>query len=350
YFALPCLALVAVLSTRRRTRAVLACLLPIVVLQGGWSVKNWALYGTFSLATSSWGGLHAVTGLNFAGFRADYLRFVIDQTTSENGAPDWATQLARGDLKGLDRLKAETSERDQWVERTVGLSNPVANTLFFGEFFAAGQRGFFQFPRQNPRTMLTKWWIAYHYCWQPISNYGRMLVALFVGENRIRDGLDLPDIVRQLRAGTLPERSFIATGSNFLMKEQKVPPGLTPTRLHTLGFLAPLVLMLNVVGVHVLLPLVALAWVVQRVRGRPPVLDPLRMAVRPAAATVSAYLDGIANFVETAENMRYRLEVEPLIWVVTLICLSELGRLVRAWLRRQSYIPSTNHAPVAGSR
>src|SRR5262249_37969220 len=71
YFAVPCLALVAVLSAGRRTRAVLACLLPIVVLQGGWAVKNWALYGSFSPATSAWGGMHAIAGLNFAGFQDD---------------------------------------------------------------------------------------------------------------------------------------------------------------------------------------------------------------------------------------------------------------------------------------
>jgi len=68
--------------------------------------------------------------------------------------------------------------------------------------------------------------------------------------------------------------------------------------------------MLNVVGIHLLLPLVLVAWAVQWLLGRP-VFDPLRMAVLVAAATVYAYLAGVANFVETAENMRYRLEVEP---------------------------------------
>jgi len=167
----------------------------------------------------------------------------------------------------------------------------------------------------------------------------------------VPDGLDLRDIVRQLRTGTLPEHTYLASGSNFLMKEQKSPPGYTPVSLYTLGFLAPLVLMLNVLGIHVLLPLVALAWLVERVR-RPGarVLDPQRMAVLLVAAVVYVYLAGVANFVETAENMRYRVEVEPVIWVITVICLGELGRLIGAALRRQSYMPSTNHEPVAVSR
>jgi len=352
YFALPCLALVAGLAGPRRGRALVACLVPIVVLQGGWALKNWVLYGVLSPSTSAWGGFHAVTGLNFAGFRDDYLRFFEQETTIESGAPDWAIQLARGDPRGLERLKEETSERDLWVERTIGLENPMINTLYFREFCAEGERLWLRFAWRNPRTMLAKWWTAYHYFWQPIANYGRLLVALFSGENRIRDGLDLPGIVRQLRAGTLPERFFVVSGSNFLMKEQKAPPKTTPTQLYTLGFLEPVVLMLNVIGIHLLLPLVLLAWAVQWLLGRP-VFDPLRMAVLVAAATVYAYLAGVANFVETAENMRYRLEVEPVIWVITLICLGELGRLIGAGFHRQSrqsYMPSTNHDPVANSR
>ena len=35
------------------------------------------------------------------------------------------------------------------------------------------------------------------------------------------------------------------------------------------------------------------------------------------------------NLVETLENMRYRLEVEPMIWLITLICVTELAAVVR---------------------
>lgn len=35
------------------------------------------------------------------------------------------------------------------------------------------------------------------------------------------------------------------------------------------------------------------------------------------------------NLVETSENMRYRLEVELLIWLLTLICVTELAALIR---------------------
>jgi hypothetical protein len=35
------------------------------------------------------------------------------------------------------------------------------------------------------------------------------------------------------------------------------------------------------------------------------------------------------NVVETKESMRYRLEVEPLIWLATLLAATELVRLAR---------------------
>jgi hypothetical protein len=238
------------------------------------------------------------------------------------------------------------------VERTVGLSNPMANTRFFRELCTQAQRRFFRFAVRYPRAILGKWWTAYRYFfWQPITNYGQILGTFLVWENRISDGLNLPDVVRQLRAGTLPERSFAASGSSPLTKDQQVPAGFTPVPLYTFGFLAPLVRMLNVIGIHLLLPLVALAWLFERVR-RPatPVLDPQRMAVLLVAVTVYVYLAGLANVVETAESMRFREEVEPVIWIITLICLGELGRLIGAALLRQSYMPSTNHEPVAASR
>src|SRR5262245_28207993 len=152
YFGLPCVVLAAVLARRQRMRAVLACLMAILVLQGGWALKNWAVYGVLSPATSSWGGMHTVNGFTTAGFTADYFRFFGEQTTREHGAPEWAVEFAHGDQKAaLDRLKADVGERDARVERLLGLSNPLLNTLFFREFCAQGERVAVAFAWRHPR-------------------------------------------------------------------------------------------------------------------------------------------------------------------------------------------------------
>jgi hypothetical protein len=56
------------------------------------------------------------------------------------------------------------------------------------------------------------------------------------------------------------------------------------------------------------------------------------MAALVVCTTVYGYLAVLVNLVETLENMRYRLEVEPLIWLITLICVTELAGQIRRWL------------------
>jgi hypothetical protein len=111
----------------------------------------------------------------------------------------------------------------------------------------------------------------------------------------------------------------------------------TPTSLYTFRWLDPAVLMLNVIGVHLLLPLVAAIWLVHRVRRgahAAPLLDPLRMSALLVTATACGYLAVVANAVETLEAMRYREEVEPVVWLITLICLTELAAAGRQRIPR----------------
>jgi hypothetical protein len=162
--------------------------------------------------------------------------------------------------------------------------------------------------------------------------------------NRITNPFDLPGIVRQLLAGTLPDVQYVASGSHPLVsldpKDKLSPHRLAPTSFYTVRWLESFALMLELVGVHVLLPLVGIVWLADRVRrgwSAPPLFDPLRMAALLVGATFYAYLAGLVNLVETSENMRYRLEVEPIIWVMTLICITELARLLRAgWSRARA--------------
>jgi hypothetical protein len=116
----------------------------------------------------------------------------------------------------------------------------------------------------------------------------------------------------------------------MLAPPPREPCRYTPTSMYTLRWLEPVLLALNVVGVHVLLPLVAVFWLARRVRygdqATPP-LERLRLAALLIAATTYWYLAALVNFVETAENMRYRIEVEPLVWLVTLLSATELARL-----------------------
>jgi NADH:ubiquinone oxidoreductase subunit 6 (subunit J) len=248
----------------------------------------------------------------------------------------------------------EFRDRDAQVERALGLENPTYNTLTTRVIYAEDQRDFLDFVRTHPGTMLRKWWKAYHVFWRPIANYGRMFLALFATSNRITNPFDAPEIVRQLLAGRLPDTQYVMSGSSPWNPERPLPQPQrsTPTTLYTARWVEPFALMLEMAGVHLLLPLVGVVWLAHRVRhgwSAAPVFEPLRMAALLVGAVLYGYLAVLANLVETAENMRYRLEVEPVIWVITVICVTELAGLLRArWGRADLVrVPRADHPAAA---
>jgi hypothetical protein len=333
FFPVVCLLLVAAFAPERRWRAVAACALPIALLQGGWAVKNWKVYGVFSLTTTTWGGLHARAGMTHAGVWDEFARYEREHVTLERGYPAWRVAAALGDPLAMFAFPREISERDATIKEAIGMDNPLTNSLTFRTTCAEDERVFLDFVRANPGTMARKWWRAYGVFWQPMANYGQMFVDLFAVGDHLLDSFDLRGFVRQLRAGTLPDTQYLASGSRGVTVERKGRFTLTPTTLYTFRWLEPFVLVLNLIGVHVLLPLAAVLWLLSRTRrgaGARFAFDPLRMSALLVMAICYAYLAALVNLVETIENMRYRLEVEPMIWLITLVCLTELAGLFRA--------------------
>jgi hypothetical protein len=333
YFSVVCVLLVAAFAPARRGRAALVCLLPIVLLQGGWAVKNWMVYGAFSLTTTTWGGMHAKVGMQNGGVWDEFTRYEREHVTPERGYPPWRVARARGDRLGMFLFPVEIRNQDVAINEAMGMENPLTNTLTFRTTCAMEQRIFLEFVRANPWTMAGKWVRGYRVFWQPIANYGQIVVDLFAVGNHLRDSFDLRNVVAQLRAGTLPDTQYVTSGSHGPYGQRLGSFGLTPTSLYTARWLEPFVLVLNLISVHVLLPLLAIWWLTSRLR-RPPSdrFDPLRMSALLVAAICVGYLAALVNLVETIENMRYRLEVEPMIWLISLICVTELTGILR-WPR-----------------
>ena len=321
YFSIVCILLVTAFAPARRGRAAVACLLPIVLLQGGWAVKNWMVYGAFSLITTTWGGMHATAGMAHAGVWDEFQRYERDHVTLERGYPPWKVAAALGDPLAMAAFPQEIRNQDAAINQAMGMENPLTNTLVLRVTCAMDQQIFLEFVRANPGTMARKWLFAYRVFWQPIANYGQMFVDLFAVGNHLLDSFDLRGVVAQLGAGTLPDTQYVTSGAHG-----PLGPGgtfsMTPTTLYTFRWLEPFILVLNLISVHVLLPLLAVWWLAFR----PPAdrVDPLRMSALLVAAICYAYLAALVNLVETAENMRYRLEVEPMIWLISLICVTEL--------------------------
>jgi hypothetical protein len=150
-------------------------------------------------------------------------------------------------------------------------------------------------------------------------------------------------MIAHLRAGLLPDSTYLMQGTHRFLAGNGSRRILTPTSLYTFRWLDPAILMLNVIGVHLLLPLVAAIWLVHRVRWgahAASLFDPLRVSALLITATTYGYLAVVANAVETLEAMRYREEVEPVIWLITIICLTELAAAVRQRILRSGTNPT----------
>src|SRR5262249_35708588 len=154
--------------------------------------------------------------------------------------------------------------------------NPTWNTLRFRALWTEGERLFVEFAFRHPREMLAKWEHAYRIFWQPLENYGRLFVSLFAVANRVGSGLDLAGVVGQLRSGTLPVPQYVTRATRPYLSFDRARPRLTPPALYTLRLLDSFVLMLAVLGIHELLPLLALVWLGGRLIHAAPVFDPLR--------------------------------------------------------------------------
>lgn len=322
YFAPPALVLVALAAPARRRRMLVAAALPIVLLQGGWALKNWAVWGIFSPATSSLGGLHLVASLSAAGLLKDAVARDDPDGTKRAQMRGWVVPPPPEDTSPLAARQRAAHARDAEVDRALGMPNPLGNRLAFRLYVAEGVGGWLQVARAQPWAIADKFRRAYAVFWQPIANYGRQWVALFSVGNRLTDPFDLPGIASAYAAGRLPDSAYVARGGF------KTGRRWQPATLGTTTWIEPILLAANVVGVHILWPLTFLLWLA----GRRPA--PLRAIFLVVAAGTYGYLAVLANLVEMAENMRYRAEVEPMLWAVTLVCADEVWRALRSRVGR----------------
>jgi hypothetical protein len=86
---------------------------------------------------------------------------------------------------------------------------------------------------------------------------------------------------------------------------------------------------ISIVVLHGLLPLLVIAELWQRARGRGAVLPPGSWML----AATALYGIVVFNAVDSGENMRFRLAVEPAIIALTAACLSVILRYAAARLR-----------------
>jgi len=312
HFLIIPLVFLVMLRPPRFSRHLLALLLLGVSLQLAWSVKNALLYDRFSLDTSSWGGTNFASGLQKVGLGGLFLRSILEEPDSypgwfvamnrEQGLVLWTPAYAQY----LPPSVAERDRRTQQILDGTGTSGDSYGQSIVSRLY---MQAFVRFARKHPERILRKFWGSYQMFWQPIRNYAWQYVDVFYVRPVLEDPFALDVVVRCLLNGQIPEQQYLMT-EQWVYKRPK-PQRADKTSTYSLTVLPTLFWMRNIVAFHVLAPILLLAgaarWVRHRRTGLP--IGYLFML------GVIVYVALVSNLAEYGENMRFRLTVEPLIWV-----------------------------------
>ncbi|RAI43026.1 hypothetical protein [Rhodoplanes roseus] len=300
------------LAVARGPRSMAVFLVPVVLLQGGWSLKTFAVYGHAPVATSSWGGINATVGYGFD--PAARPRFIASVEANAAAHPDWFVRLLREhgyvhwhNLPAGYAPDPEVARREREIQAELGGTNRPENSITIRMIADQYTRALAGFARREPGLVLDKVRRAYMLFWHPMADYAAMFVGpIFVEPvGRLRLLSVLPSRRQEARAmtGTFPDK-------------KPVPVRLPTVPLHLLDSLCILVM-------HVLLPVILLVDAVRLWRRCAPLLNRDLLLV----LAVAAYGAVLFNLVEIGENMRFRLSVTPEVIAFSVGLLCRLGRV-----------------------
>jgi hypothetical protein len=321
YFFLVPLLLLIVLRPSPFSRHLLVFGLCGILPQLCWSTKNAILYDRFSLDTSSWAGIHAEAGLLKAGLGRVFLDSILEDPEAY---PAWFIAMNRE--RGLflwmpgyvGYVPQPVRDRDKWIQETLGGTG--ASTDSYGESIVSDlyRRAYRRFIVKQPAVVLGRFWSAYAIYWQPIRNYADgHFVQLFYVSPVLREPFAFGAVLNHLVRRDIPEKEYVMAGQwRFLAKPENPQRGSN----WSLTVLPTLFWMRNILALHVLAPALLVFAAARRACRRKAEL-PL-----PYLFMLSAigYVTLVANLAEFGENMRFRLSVEPIVWLASAFTLNIL--------------------------
>jgi hypothetical protein len=186
--------------------------------------------------------------------------------------------------------------------------NSIGLRLLSDAYMTAGIR----FRIGHPRWAAQQWLASYDLFWRPIRDYSHRLLAPLSVFALTSHSFDLRGLWRVASTELTAGNEHYAQGHELLRTRVR-------TRFHTIPVLGIVMLALNLITLHTLTVLLlawALAGVVRRRRSR----------VLPEGFLlligIYAYAAFVMNIAEYGENMRFRLSVEPVIWLVSVWSLA----------------------------
>lgn len=347
FLSLPLLVLMLVrvvlldVETRRAAlRQVAACAVVALSIQGAWAVKNLLIFGHWTWPASTWGGASLAASIHSVGAGDELVDSILSEpersaswfvgfvevhgsrpwTFDWQGAEFCPQELRRQDARITDRLGQNRPDNGQCLRRVSE------------EFGDASIR----FLLRNPGVLLEKIKLGYATYWFPIRYHGGQYLSLFATDWRVERSLRPWRVVSQVFSGELPEPAYVYAGTW---------PDTTrrPARLFTLDLPITLWWLMEILVLHLVVPVAVLTilWRVYRTRSLTS-----RDALMLMLAMTYAYSAGLHNLAEFGENMRFRWNVEPVIWLLVIDSIARLTSKVR---QVRSRGPETRSADRARS-
>ena len=300
---------------------------------GAWVLKNYLVYDRVSLSTSTWQGANLARGLVSTGFEQPFRDHIIN---NEFGAPDWFVDYIRSEpvlpiwgAASWRMLPEPVVQQSRVIDARLHGTNRQENSVALAEYVRQFEPAYIDFALENPSIIARKIYRSYELFWVPIRYYGGMFLSLFEVDRVIKRPLNISGILDHWFSGDLPESQRVITGSYGSFETR-------PATLFTVDLLSPLMAILSLVAVHLFLPYqcVKAGWLWTRDRAvTPGLLLYLNLVV------VIGYSTFVFVLVEHGENMRFRLTIEPAIWLCVLLMLDAAIATARrclagAWRRK----------------
>jgi hypothetical protein len=347
YFFLPVAVFLVVLGAGRRE--LLVFLLPVILLQGGWTAKNYYLYRYFSLPATSWTGSNLLVGvMKRDRSQPEQIRSMI--IAHPEDYPRWFTTLTRSEgliYWGGKRAEPYVPSRVRTTDARIAAQlpgNPANNTMAQAMVSRLNQRAVLQHARAHPRQFMEGALLSYRLFWQPIREYSRLFTGpLFVGKTAARQwgesgiagflgGEYDRDNVRILQRKRVPFSPADPENLDGTRAGSTLSPPHAAFAMYAFNFAA----------IHLFGPLLLVAlWMSRKKTG-------LNWYPLLFLFLAYAYVAAISSIGDHGENNRFRLAVEPVIWLLSVAVVAGWWRLLRR-LRAASPPAAPDHPAPAPS-
>ncbi|HSB97657.1 MAG TPA: hypothetical protein VLC91_14460 [Spongiibacteraceae bacterium] len=339
YIELPVLAW---LVWRRDTRGRIfaAALLPILLLHGGWALKQWYVYGHWQWATSSWGGVNVQAG----DLKRQDLRFAEWANDRKQGcATRWPGYIQHAPFGafafGADAAETLTqfeqsgqamqADRAAWQARQLWVPQDSAA---FGDLSQCLQHLYLQYWARFPQRAAAGWWQSYAQFWSPIDSWAAAFHFALVPAGLSSELLVAP--LWERPANFLQARQYSVRQNAVAVFGVKDEGVFSAAQVIALPLLPHWCAAITCIGLHAL-PLIVIAAISIKIA-----LKDLLPKGFAFLLLIYGYLAFASNLVEFGENMRFRLVVEPLGWAIALVAFAALWKIGKQLMRHRVRIPA----------